>query len=47
MQYAENLKQYEDIYPFYFETTHWQALWEELKGIVCFWIEQGVRIFRG
>jgi len=47
VQYAENPpKQYEDIYPFDFETAHWQALWEELKGIVCFWIEQGVRIFR-
>ena len=47
VQYAENPpKQYEDIYPFDFETAHWQALWEELKGIVCFWIEQGVHIFR-
>jgi starch synthase (maltosyl-transferring) len=47
VQYAENPpKQYEDIYPFDFETAHWQALWEELKSIVCFWIEQGVHIFR-
>jgi len=47
VQYAENPpKKYEDIYPFHFETAHWQALWEELKRIVCFWIEQGVRIFR-
>jgi len=47
VQYAENPpKKYEDIYPFDFDTAHWQALWEELKGVVCFWIEQGVRIFR-
>jgi starch synthase (maltosyl-transferring) len=47
VQYAENPpKKYEDIYPFDFETAHWQSLWEELKRVVCFWIEQGVRIFR-
>jgi starch synthase (maltosyl-transferring) len=47
VQYAENPpKKYEDIYPFDFETDNWQALWEELKSIVFFWIEQGVRIFR-
>jgi starch synthase (maltosyl-transferring) len=47
VQYAENPpKKYEDIYPFDFETAQWQALWEELKEIVCFWITQGVRIFR-
>jgi len=47
VQYAENPpKKYEDIYPFDFETAHWQALWDELKGIVCFWIAQGVCIFR-
>ena len=47
VQYAENPpKKYEDIYPFDFETAGWRALWEELKSIVEFWIEQGVRIFR-
>jgi starch synthase (maltosyl-transferring) len=47
VQYAENPpKKYEDIYPFDFDTAHWQALWEELKRVVCFWTEQGVRIFR-
>jgi starch synthase (maltosyl-transferring) len=47
VQYAENPpKKYEDIYPFDFDTAHWQALWEELKRVVCFWAEQGVRIFR-
>jgi starch synthase (maltosyl-transferring) len=47
IQYAENPpKKYQDIYPFDFETDQWQELWEELKSIVTFWIEQGVRIFR-
>ncbi|UCD22606.1 MAG: alpha-1,4-glucan--maltose-1-phosphate maltosyltransferase [Chloroflexota bacterium] len=47
VQYAENPpKKYEDIYPFDFQTGRWEELWEELKSIVLFWIEQGVRIFR-
>jgi starch synthase (maltosyl-transferring) len=47
VQYAENPpKKYEDIYPFDFETEDWQELWEEFKSIICFWIEQGVHIFR-
>lgn len=47
IQYAENPpKKYQDIYPFDFDTEHWQSLWEELKSILLFWIEQGVRIFR-
>ncbi|HEY2384989.1 MAG TPA: alpha-1,4-glucan--maltose-1-phosphate maltosyltransferase, partial [Terriglobia bacterium] len=47
MQYAENPpKKYEDIYPFEFGSAHWKELWEELKSIVEFWIENGVRIFR-
>jgi len=47
VQYAENPpKKYEDIYPFDFDTASWQALWEELRRVVCFWTEQGVRIFR-
>jgi starch synthase (maltosyl-transferring) len=47
IQYAENPpKKYEDIYPFEFESPHWRSLWQELKSIVEFWIEQGVRIFR-
>ena len=47
IQYAENPpKKYQDIYPIEFENPAWSALWEELKGIVDFWIEQGVRIFR-
>ena len=47
IQYAENPpKKYQDIYPFDFETDDWQGLWEELKNVFEFWIEQGVRIFR-
>ena len=47
IQYAENPpKQYHDIYPLNFETSESMALWEELKGVLQFWIDQGVRIFR-
>ena len=47
VQFAENPpKKYEDIYPFDFETYSWQELWHELRSIVTFWIEQGIRIFR-
>jgi starch synthase (maltosyl-transferring) len=47
VQYAENPpKKYQDIYPFDFETRDFRSLWAELKSIVDFWIEQGVRIFR-
>ena len=47
VQYAENPpKKYQDIYPFDFETDDWRGLWDELKSVVDFWIEQGVRIFR-
>lgn len=47
IQYAENPpKKYQDIYPIDFETENWQALWQELKSVVQFWIDQGIRIFR-
>ena len=47
IQYAENPpKKYEDIYPFDFETSDWRALWEELKSVFVFWVQQGVHIFR-
>lgn len=47
IQYAENPpKKYQDIYPFDFETEDWRALWDELKSVFQFWIDQGVRIFR-
>ncbi|MGE3275875.1 MAG: alpha-1,4-glucan--maltose-1-phosphate maltosyltransferase [Vicinamibacterales bacterium] len=47
IKYAENPpKKYQDIYPFEFETDQWEALWEELRDVVLFWVDQGVRIFR-
>jgi len=47
VQYAENPpKKYQDIYPFDFENDDWKALWVELKSVILFWSEQGVRIFR-
>ncbi len=47
IQYAENPpKKYEDIFPLYFENEHYRALCEELKSVVLYWIDQGVRIFR-
>jgi starch synthase (maltosyl-transferring) len=47
IQYAENPpKKYQDIYPFDFETSHWESLWAELKSVFDFWIAEGIRIFR-
>lgn len=47
VQYAENPpKKYQDVLPVNFETEDWENLWEELKSIVEFWIDKGVRIFR-
>jgi starch synthase (maltosyl-transferring) len=47
IQYAENPpKKYQDIYPLDFESEDWTGLWDGLKGVFTFWIEQGVRIFR-
>jgi starch synthase (maltosyl-transferring) len=47
IKYAENPpKKYQDIYPFDFESEDWADLWQELKGVIEFWIAHGVRIFR-
>lgn len=47
IKYAENPpKKYQDIYPINFYCKDRQALWEELKSIVEFWIARGVMIFR-
>jgi starch synthase (maltosyl-transferring) len=47
VQYAENPpKKYQDIYPFNFESDDWMGLWQELKSVFDFWIEQGVTVFR-
>jgi starch synthase (maltosyl-transferring) len=47
IKYAENPpKKYQDIYPFDFGSSDWQALWRELKNVIEFWIGRGVTIFR-
>lgn len=47
IQYAENPpKKYQDIYPFNFESDDWKNLWDELKSVFFYWIEQGVVVFR-
>ena len=47
IQYAENPpKKYQDVYPFDFEGTDWQALWTALRDVFAFWCERGVRAFR-
>ncbi|RMD56675.1 MAG: alpha-1,4-glucan--maltose-1-phosphate maltosyltransferase, partial [Nitrospirae bacterium] len=49
IKYAENPpKKYEDIYPlnFYAPNGNWKSLWEEMKKVLLFWINKGVRIFR-
>lgn len=47
VQYAENPpKKYQDVLPINFETADWENLWEELKSVVEFWIDKGVKIFR-
>ncbi|MCB9756920.1 MAG: alpha-1,4-glucan--maltose-1-phosphate maltosyltransferase [Candidatus Omnitrophica bacterium] len=47
IQYAENPpKKYEDVYPVNFYCSNSFELWQELKSIVDFWIDQGITIFR-
>ena len=47
IQYAENPpKKYQDIFPFDFETSDPDGLWNELHSIFRFWLAEGVRIFR-
>ncbi len=47
IKYAENPpKKYEDIYPLNFRCENWRELWAEIKSIVLFWADRGVRIFR-
>ncbi len=47
IQYAENPpKKYQDIYPFDFECADWQALWNELRRVLLFWVARGVKVFR-
>ncbi|MGH8977772.1 MAG: alpha-amylase family glycosyl hydrolase, partial [Acidimicrobiia bacterium] len=45
--FAENPpKRYEDIYPIDFDTADRESLWLELRDVVRFWVERGVRVFR-
>ena len=47
IRYAENPpKKYQDIYPINFHCDDWKNLWRELIGVVLFWVEKGVKIFR-
>jgi starch synthase (maltosyl-transferring) len=47
LKFAENPpKRYEDIYNVNFDCDDWRGLWEALRGVVQFWVERGVRIFR-
>ncbi len=47
IQFAENPpKKYEDIVPINFECEQWRELWRELRRVLFFWIDKGVRIFR-
>ena len=47
MRYAENPpKKYEDIVNPDFSSQDAGALWDALRDVVLFWIDQGVRIFR-
>jgi starch synthase (maltosyl-transferring) len=47
VQYAENPpKKYQDIYPLNLENEHSRELGGELKSVVLYWIDQGIRIFR-
>jgi len=47
LKYAENPpKRYQDIYNLNFACEEWRRLWKALRGVVLFWVERGVRIFR-
>ena len=38
---------YQDIVDLNFESDDWKNIWEELKSILLFWAEKGIRIFYG
>ena len=47
IKYAENPpKKYQDIVNVNFYGPHRESLWNELKNVVLFWAERGVKIFR-
>ncbi len=45
--YAENPpKKYQDVYPLNFYPPDREAMWEEMKSIFTFWIQEGIKSFR-
>lgn len=47
IKFAENPpKKYQDIYPLDFSCKNAEDLWNELKEVVLFWINAGVKMFR-
>jgi starch synthase (maltosyl-transferring) len=47
IKYAENPpKKYEDVYPLNFYCEDRENLWREMRDIILFWAEKGVRIIR-
>ncbi len=47
IRYAENPpKRYEDVYPLNFSNPDWAELWQEMRRVILFWIDQGVTAFR-
>ena len=47
IKYAENPpKKYEDVYPLNYHNPDWKSLWNELRDVLLFWAQRGVRIFR-
>ncbi|MCL4359235.1 MAG: alpha-1,4-glucan--maltose-1-phosphate maltosyltransferase [Candidatus Thermoplasmatota archaeon] len=47
IRYAENPpKKYYDIFPLNFDSEDWENLWLELRRVVIFWVEKGIKIFR-
>lgn len=47
IKYAENPpKKYQDIYNVDFYCEDWHGLWNEMKRVILFWADHGVKIFR-
>ena len=47
LKYAENPpKKYQDIYNVNWESEDWQGLWNALLGVVTYWADHGVKVFR-
>ncbi len=47
IRYAENPpKKYQDIHPLNFESPDWRNLWNALRDVFLYWVDQGVKVFR-